>query len=55
MATFSISPLDPFMAAVPFWGQSSQFPSGLSQKRDCGLKTGNFISVIIKKTCFYVR
>ena len=31
-------PLDPFSAAVPLWGQTSQIPNGLSPKRDCGSK-----------------
>ena len=32
---------DPSMAAVPFWGQSSQSPSSLPPKRDCGSKRVN--------------
>ena len=28
--------LNPFRTAVPFWGQTSQIPSSLSPKRDCG-------------------
>ena len=30
--------LDPFWAAVPFWVETSQIPSSLSPKRDCGLE-----------------
>ena len=29
---------NPFRAAVPFWGQTSQIRSSLPQKRDCGPK-----------------
>ena len=32
------STINPFRTAVPFWGQSSQFISSLSPKRDCGPK-----------------
>ena len=28
--------VNPFRAAVPFWGKSTQNPSRLSPKRDCG-------------------
>ena len=30
--------LNPFSTGVPFWGQTSQIPSGLSPKRACGSK-----------------
>ena len=30
------SNINPFRTAVPFWGQTSQIPSSLSPKRDCG-------------------
>ena len=33
--------LNPFSTAVSFWGQTSQFPSSLSPKRDCGPKRVN--------------
>ena len=32
------SALNPFRTAVPLWGQTSQFSSTLSPKRDCGSK-----------------
>ena len=30
--------INPFGTAVPFWGQTTQILSNLSQKRDCGPK-----------------
>ena len=30
--------INPFRTAVPFWGQTTQIPSKLSPKRDCGPK-----------------
>ena len=30
--------VNPFRAAVPFWGQTSHISSSLSPKRDCGSK-----------------
>ena len=30
--------LSPFRTAVPFWGQTTQIPSSISSKRDCGPK-----------------
>ena len=32
--------LNPFRTAVPFWGQTTQFSSSLSPKRDCGCSKG---------------
>ena len=34
--------VNPFSTAVPFWGQTSQFSSVLSPKRDCGPKGAKF-------------
>ena len=31
--------LNPLRTAVPFWGQTSQVPSSMSPKRDCGTKS----------------
>ena len=33
---------NPFGTAVPFWGQTTQFSSSLSPKRDCGSKGVNW-------------
>ena len=33
--------VNPCRAAVPFWGQTTQILSGLSPKRDCGIKRVN--------------
>ena len=35
------TPTNPFRAAVPFWGQTTQISSGLSPKRDSGPKRAN--------------
>ena len=43
---------DPFRAAVPFWGQTTNSLSSLSPKRDCGSKG---VNSIIAKTPFVVR
>ena len=33
-----LSDINPYRAAVPFWGQTTQNLSGVSPKRDCGMK-----------------
>ena len=33
-----VPPVHPFSTAVPFWGQTTSYLSGLSPKRDCGSK-----------------
>ena len=35
---YQVKLLNPFRAAVPFWGQTTQFSSSLFPKRDCGSK-----------------
>ena len=40
---YNLNPPDPnpSRTAVPFWGQTTQIPSSLSPKRDCGPKRAN--------------
>ena len=40
----ALSPLSAGLQ-VPLWGQTSQFPSNLSPKRDCGTKSTQLIVV----------
>ena len=42
--------INPFRAAVPFWGQTTQNSTGVSPKRDCGSKRVK----VVAQNCTYI-